>query len=91
MGTLGGEASQTLRGERSRIETLLLVHPSNERGHNKRGHNDVGVYNVRKLDFQATLCEAFGEDKKQHYYGDLVWDGKFSKILFSTIGEQDFN
>jgi len=43
------------------------------------------------LDFQATLCEAFGEDKKQHYYGDLVWDGKFSKRLFSTIGEQDFN
>jgi len=27
---------------------------------------------VRKLDFQADLCEAFTEDKKQHYCGDLV-------------------
>jgi len=40
------------------------------------------VYNVRKLDFQANLCEdckaisanlsAFDYDKKQHYCGDLV-------------------
>jgi len=33
--------------------------------------NDASVY-VRKLDFQANLCEAFAEDKKQHYCGDLV-------------------
>jgi len=30
------------------------------------------VYNVRKLGFQTNLCEAFAEDKKQHYCGDLV-------------------
>jgi len=24
------------------------------------------------LDFQANLCEAFAEDKNQHYCGDLV-------------------
>ena len=33
---------------------------------------DASVYNVRKLDFQASLCEAFAEDKKQHYCEDLV-------------------
>ena len=27
---------------------------------------------VRKLDFQADLCEAFVEGKTKHYYGDLV-------------------
>jgi len=26
----------------------------------------------RKLDFQTDLCEAFDEEKKQHYCGDLV-------------------
>jgi len=26
--------------------------------------NDVSQYNVRKLDFQANLCEALAEDKK---------------------------
>ena len=29
------------------------------------------VYNIRKLGFQANLCEAFAEDKKQDYCGDL--------------------
>jgi len=32
----------------------------------------VYIYYCRKLDFQANLCEAFSEDKKQHYRGDLV-------------------
>jgi len=30
------------------------------------------LVDVRKLDFQADLCEAFAEDKKQHYCGDLI-------------------
>jgi len=30
------------------------------------------VDNVRKLHFQANLCEIFAEDQKQHYCGDLV-------------------
>ena len=30
------------------------------------------VYIVRKLHFQANLCEVFAEDKQQHYCGDLV-------------------
>jgi len=34
--------------------------------------NDASVYHVRKLDFQANLCEAFAEDTQQHYCGDLV-------------------
>jgi len=34
--------------------------------------NDASVYNVGELDFQANLCEAFAEDKKQHYSGELV-------------------
>jgi len=34
-------------------------------------YNDTSVYNVRKLDFQTCLCEAFAEDKKQQYCGDL--------------------
>jgi len=29
------------------------------------------VYNVRKLHFQANLCEVFAEDKQQRYCGDL--------------------
>jgi len=33
--------------------------------------NAASIY-VRKLDFQADLCEAFAEGKKQHYCGDLV-------------------
>ena len=34
---------------------------------------DVSVaYNVRKLNFQANLCEVFAENKQQHYCGDLV-------------------
>ena len=35
------------------------------------GSRCAGVYNVRKLDFQANLCEAFAEDRKQRYCGDL--------------------
>jgi len=33
------------------------------------------VHNVRKLNFQANLCEVFAEDKQQHYCGDfgLEW------------------
>jgi len=31
------------------------------------------VYNVRKLHFQAKLCEVFVKDKKQHYCGHLVF------------------
>jgi len=33
----------------------------------------VQVYNIniRKLYFQANLCEVFAEDEKQHYCGDL--------------------
>jgi len=34
--------------------------------------NDASVYSIRKLDFQANLCESFPEDKKQHFCGDLV-------------------
>jgi len=34
--------------------------------------------NIRKLHFQANLCEVFAEDKKQHYYGDLGWADCFS-------------
>jgi len=34
--------------------------------------NNASVNKVRKLDFQANLCEAFAEDKKQNYCGDLV-------------------
>jgi len=30
------------------------------------------AYNVRKLNFQANLCEVFAEDKQQLYCGDLV-------------------
>jgi len=32
----------------------------------------ANVYNVKKLDFQANLCETFAADKKQLYNGDLV-------------------
>jgi len=34
--------------------------------------NDVSVYNVRKLEYQANLCQPFAKDKKQHCCGDLV-------------------
>jgi len=30
------------------------------------------AYNVRKLHFQANLCEVLAENKQQHYCGDLV-------------------
>jgi len=46
------------------------------------------VYNVRKLHFQANLCEVFAEDKQQRYCGDLklyargcVWCGAFVYCL----------
>jgi len=29
--------------------------------------------NIRKLHFQANLCEVFAENKKQHYCGNLGW------------------
>jgi len=32
--------------------------------------NNGTVYNVRKLHFQANLCEAFAEDRKQYDCGD---------------------
>ena len=34
--------------------------------------NDSSANNVRKLHFQANLCEVFAENKKQHYCGDLA-------------------
>jgi len=34
--------------------------------------NDASIYDVGKLDFQANLCEAFAEDKKQQYCRELV-------------------
>jgi len=43
------------------------------------------------LDFQANLCEAFGEEKSSTIVETYFWDGKFSKRLFSTVSEQDFN
>jgi len=49
------------------------------------------VYNVGKLDFQANLCEAFAEDKKQHDCGELVLGWRVQQRLFSTISEQNFN
>jgi len=30
------------------------------------------MLDVKKLHFQANLCEIFAEDQKQHYCGDLV-------------------
>jgi len=30
------------------------------------------MYNVRKLHFQANLCEVFAEDKQQHYCEDFI-------------------
>jgi len=42
--------------------------------------------NIRKLHFQANLCEVLAEDKKQHYCGDLVL--RWADLLFmksSTI------
>jgi len=46
--------------------------------------NDSCVYNVRKLHFQANLCEVVAEDKNQHYCGDLilVW-AVFQKTVFN--------
>jgi len=48
--------------------------------------NDASVYSVRKVDFQANLCETFDEDKKQHYCGDLVWGlGVSHKTVFNHV------
>jgi len=41
-------------------------------GQRKVGNSCASTYNVRKLHFQARLCEAFAEDRKQHDCGDLV-------------------
>jgi len=40
------------------------------------------LHTMLELDFEANLCEAFAEDKKQHYCGDLVWDVELFKRLF---------
>jgi len=40
------------------------------------------VYNVRKLHFQANICEVFAEDKKQHYCRDLFLGGA---VLQKTV------
>jgi len=42
------------------------------------------VYKVRKLRFQANLCEAFAEKKQQHYCGDLV-------LGWAIFQKTDFN
>jgi len=34
--------------------------------------NDSSVYNVRKLHYEANLCDVFAEDKNHHYCGDLI-------------------
>jgi len=46
----------------------------------------VYIYYCRRLDFQANLCEAFSEDKKQHYCGDLVlgW-ADLQKTVFNLL------
>jgi len=36
--------------------------------------------NIRKLHFQANICEVLAEDKKQHYYEDL--DVGWADLLF---------
>jgi len=48
------------------------------------------VYNVRKLHFQANLCEVFAEDKQQHHCGDLVLERALDQRLSSIISKQDF-
>ena len=45
----------------------------------------IVLYNVRKLDFQANLCQAFAEDKKQHYCGDLVLGWSLVKDCFQPL------
>jgi len=51
--------------------------------------------NIRKLHFQANLCEVVAEDKKQHYCGDLVlgWADllfmQSSKIIILHVCRQD--
>jgi len=49
------------------------------------------VYNVRKLHFQANLCEAFAEDKNRPYCRELVlgW-ASLQKTVFNH-SKQDFN
>ena len=41
--------------------------------------------------FRQISEKLFAKDKKQHYCGDLVLGWEFSKRLFSTISDQDFN
>jgi len=40
-----------------------------------RANLKMQVYNIniRKLHFEANLCEVFAEDEKQRYCGDLGW------------------
>jgi len=48
--------------------------------------------NIRKLYFQANLCEVFVEDRKQHYCGDLGWADllfmKSSRIIILLVCRQ---
>jgi len=49
--------------------TLVVTHSEKDSVKFK----DASVaYNVRKLHFQANLCEVSAENKEQHYCGDLV-------------------
>ena len=43
------------------------------------------VYNVKKLDFQEYLCQAFAEDKKQHHCGDLVLGWSLATDCFQPL------
>jgi len=43
------------------------------------------VYNVRKLHYQANLCEVFAEDKQQHYFEDVILGWAVLQKLSSTI------
>jgi len=54
------------------------------------GSHCAGVYNVRKFNFQANLCEYFAKTKRSIIV-ETFWDGEFCKRLFSTISEQHFN
>jgi len=42
------------------------------------------VYKVRKLHFQASLCEVFAEDTQQHYCRELV-------LGWAILQKTDFN
>ena len=65
--------------------------PSRQAAPGQRKCNDASVYNIRKLDFQANICETFAAGQMQHYYGELVLGRGVFTRLFSTIREKDFN